>query len=82
MREVSMPTINLNGRLQYLIQYPLSVVWEQTTSSVFPQLYLNEIVDFDATRQQLITKNVTAGITVWEVFTVEWGMAYRKNRCR
>ncbi|MBF7092206.1 hypothetical protein IUY40_11710 [Flavobacterium sp. ALJ2] len=58
----SMPTINLNGRLQFLIQYPHGCV-EQTTSSVFPQLFLNDVVDIDATRQQLIQKNVTAGIT-------------------
>jgi uncharacterized protein YfaS (alpha-2-macroglobulin family) len=57
----SMPTINLNGRLQYLMQYPHGCV-EQTTSSVFPQLYLGDIMDLDATRQQLTQKNITAGI--------------------
>jgi hypothetical protein len=57
----SMPTINLNGRLQYLIQYPHGCV-EQTTSAVFPQLYLNDIVDLDASRQDLMQKNITAGI--------------------
>ncbi|KIO53706.1 alpha-2-macroglobulin family protein [Flavobacterium hibernum] len=58
----SMPTMNLNGRLQFLIQYPHGCV-EQTTSSVFPQLYLNDVVDLDATRKALIQKNITAGIT-------------------
>ncbi|WP_309609204.1 MG2 domain-containing protein [Flavobacterium sp.] len=58
----SMPSINFNGRLQYLIQYPHGCV-EQTTSSVFPQLYLNDIADIDANRKTLIQKNVTAGIT-------------------
>ena len=58
----SMPTINLNGRLQFLIQYPHGCV-EQTTSSVFPQLYLNDVVDLDAARKSLIQKNITAGIT-------------------
>lgn len=57
----SMPTINFNGRLQYLIQYPHGCV-EQTTSSVFPQLFLNDIADVDANRKALIQKNVTAGI--------------------
>jgi len=86
----SMPTINLNGRLQYLIQYPHGCV-EQTTSSVFPQLYLNEIVDLDAYRKDLIQKNVTAGITrlgsfqlsnggvaYWQGNTVadDWGTSY------
>lgn len=57
----SMPTINLNGRLQFLIQYPHGCV-EQTTSSVFPQLFLNDVVDLDATRKELIQKNIAAGI--------------------
>ncbi|PKB16286.1 alpha-2-macroglobulin [Flavobacterium sp. 5] len=72
----SMPTINLNGRLQYLIQYPHGCV-EQTTSSVFPQLYLNDIADLDATRKGLIQKNVTAGITRLGGFQLSnGGMAY------
>ncbi|PZX93949.1 hypothetical protein DOS84_08375 [Flavobacterium aquariorum] len=86
----SMPTINLNGRLQYLIQYPHGCV-EQTTSSVFPQLYLNDIADFDVTRKQLIQKNITAGITrlgsfqlsnggitYWQGGTIadDWGTSY------
>jgi uncharacterized protein YfaS (alpha-2-macroglobulin family) len=72
----SMPTINLNGRLQYLIQYPHGCV-EQTTSSVFPQLYLNDIADLDAIRKNLIQKNVTAGITRLGGFQLSnGGMSY------
>ena len=72
----SMPTINLNGRLQYLIQYPHGCV-EQTTSSAFPQLYLNDIADLDDTRQQLIQKNVTAAITRLGGFQLSnGGMSY------
>ncbi|MFH6998375.1 alpha-2-macroglobulin [Flavobacterium sp. FlaQc-57] len=86
----SMPTMNLNGRLQYLIQYPHGCV-EQTTSSVFPQLYLNDVVDLDATRKALIQKNITAGITrlgsfqlsnggvaYWQGNTIadDWGTSY------
>ena len=58
----SMPTIDFSRRLQYLVGYPHGCV-EQTTSSIFPQLYLNDVVDVDAGRQQSIQKNVTAGIT-------------------
>ncbi|WP_281297580.1 alpha-2-macroglobulin family protein [Flavobacterium limnophilum] len=58
----SMPTIDFNRRLQYLIEYPHGCV-EQTTSAVFPQLFLNDVVDIDAVRKQNIQKNVTAGIT-------------------
>ncbi|WP_026728564.1 alpha-2-macroglobulin family protein [Flavobacterium denitrificans] len=57
----SMPSMNLNGRLQFLIQYPHGCV-EQTTSSVFPQLYLGDVADIDAKRKSLIQKNITAGI--------------------
>ncbi|WP_432672626.1 alpha-2-macroglobulin family protein [Flavobacterium sp. SM2513] len=58
----SMPTIDINRRLQFLIQYPHGCL-EQTTSGVFPQLYLAEIVDMTSTQKQNIQKNVTAGIT-------------------
>jgi uncharacterized protein YfaS (alpha-2-macroglobulin family) len=58
----SMPTIDFNRRLQYLIEYPHGCI-EQTTSAVFPQLYLNDVVDIDASRKGLIQKNVTAGIS-------------------
>lgn len=62
MLEVSsMPTIDFGRRLDYLIQYPHGCV-EQTTSSVFPQLYLAEIVDIEASRKQSIQQNVTAAI--------------------
>jgi alpha-2-macroglobulin len=86
----SMPTMNLNGRLQYLIQYPHGCV-EQTTSSVFPQLYLNDVVDLDVTRKGIIQKNITAGITrlgsfqlsnggvaYWQGNTIadDWGTSY------
>ncbi|HFS66911.1 MAG TPA: hypothetical protein ENK67_01715, partial [Flavobacteriia bacterium] len=37
----SLPPMNFTERLQYLIQYPHGCV-EQTTSSVFPQLYMDK----------------------------------------
>ena len=58
----SMPTIDINRRLQYLIQYPHGCL-EQTTSGVFPQLYLADIVDMTSTQKSNIQKNITAGIT-------------------
>jgi uncharacterized protein YfaS (alpha-2-macroglobulin family) len=86
----SMPTINLNGRLEFLIQYPHGCV-EQTTSSVFPQLFLNDVVDLDANRKGIIQKNISAGITrlgsfqlsngglpYWQGNTIadDWGTSY------
>ncbi len=61
MEVSSVPTVDFSRRLDYLIQYPHGCV-EQTTSSVFPQLYLNDVMDLDVTYKQKIQKNVTAGI--------------------
>lgn len=72
----SVPTIDFSRRLDYLIQYPHGCV-EQTTSSVFPQLYLAEVMDLDAIRKQNIQKNVTAGILKLGNFQVaNGGFAY------
>ncbi len=90
--EVSdMPALNLDNRLNYLIQYPHGCI-EQTTSSVFPQLYLNDLVDLNAVQQAQIQDRVTAGIqrlkqfqltnggfTYWpqqDGFADDWGTNY------
>lgn len=57
----SMPTIDFSRRLDFLIQYPHGCL-EQTTSGVFPQLYLNEVMDLTSSDKSKIQKNVTAGI--------------------
>lgn len=60
--EVSyMPPLNLGQRLRYLIRYPYGCV-EQTTSSVFPQLYLTSLMDLDDGKKAQIEQNVEAGI--------------------
>jgi uncharacterized protein YfaS (alpha-2-macroglobulin family) len=57
----SFPTIDFSRRIQYLIQYPHGCL-EQTTSSVFPQLYLADIFDLDQNRKNEIQKNIKIGI--------------------
>ncbi len=57
----SIPSIDFNRRLDYLISYPHGCV-EQTASSVFPQLFLADVADISGERQSQIQKNVTAGI--------------------
>ena len=57
----SVPPMNLQKRLDYLIQYPHGCI-EQTTSSVFPQLVLNQLTDLDDYKKSLVDKNVKAGI--------------------
>lgn len=70
------PSMDFNKRLDYLIQYPHGCL-EQTTSSVFPQLYLSDIADVDANRKAKIQKNVTAGIQKLSQFQLaNGGFAY------
>jgi alpha-2-macroglobulin len=57
----SLPPINLGYRLKYLLQYPYGCI-EQTTSSVFPQLYVDQIKTLTDGERTLIQTNVRAGI--------------------
>ena len=57
----TMPPMDFSRRLQYLIQYPHGCV-EQTTSSVFPQLYLTDIFDLTLDKKQQIQNNIENGI--------------------
>jgi uncharacterized protein YfaS (alpha-2-macroglobulin family) len=66
--EVSrIPPMNLGKRLRFLIQYPHGCV-EQITSAVFPQLYLNRLLDLSPEKQTEIEKNVKAGIERLRLF--------------
>lgn len=57
----SLPAIDLSRRLEYLIRYPHGCL-EQTTSAVFPQLFLDEVLDLDAKEKNKIQHNLTEGI--------------------
>ncbi len=57
----SLPPINLGQRLKYLIQYPYGCI-EQTTSSVFPQLFLSNIKQLADGEKSAIQKNIGAAI--------------------
>ncbi|MDR0709130.1 MAG: alpha-2-macroglobulin, partial [Spirochaetaceae bacterium] len=56
-----MPPLNLENRLDFLIEYPHGCV-EQTTSSVFPQLYLDKVLTLEPARLAEIRSNIAAGI--------------------
>lgn len=75
--EVStIPSLNLAKRLGYLIQYPHGCV-EQTTSSVFPQLALNQLMDLKPAELANIEKNIKAGIARLKGFqTSDGGLSY------
>jgi uncharacterized protein YfaS (alpha-2-macroglobulin family) len=75
--EVSrIPPIDLGRRLDFLIRYPHGCV-EQVTSSVFPQLYINQLIELAPDRQDEIQENVTAGIDRLRMFqSVNGGFLY------
>ena len=57
----TLPPMNFNGRMKYLIRYPHGCV-EQTTSGAFPQLYLNDIFDIPSDKKKRIQQNIEKGI--------------------
>lgn len=60
--EVSnLPPLNLGQRLEYLMQYPYGCL-EQTVSSAFPQLYLDDIKDLTPVERATVQQNVRATI--------------------
>jgi uncharacterized protein YfaS (alpha-2-macroglobulin family) len=86
----SIPPIDIERRLHYLITYPHGCV-EQTTSAVFPQLYLSDIMELDVNYKTTISNNIKAGIdrlksfltsgggfSYWpgENYTSDWGTSY------
>ncbi|MDR1179648.1 MAG: alpha-2-macroglobulin [Spirochaetales bacterium] len=56
-----MPPLGLEKRLSWLMRYPHGCV-EQTTSAVFPQLYLDKALSLRQDELALIRMNVAAGI--------------------
>ena len=75
--EVSqIPPLDLGKRLQYLIRYPHGCI-EQTTSSVFPQVYLHKVAQLTAEETDKIQDNVNKGIERLALFqTSSGGFAY------
>lgn len=57
----SLPPMNFTSRLGYLIRYPHGCV-EQTTSSVFPQLYLDELFELTKEKKASTERNIKAAI--------------------
>lgn len=57
----TLPPMDFTRRLQFLVQYPHGCL-EQTTSAVFPQLYLTDIFDLTYQKKQEIQRNIENGI--------------------
>jgi uncharacterized protein YfaS (alpha-2-macroglobulin family) len=72
----SFPPVNLGKRLDYLVRYPFGCV-EQTTSAVFPQLFLNQFVELSPEKKTEIESNIKAGIQRLSTFQIpDGGMTY------
>ncbi|MBS1495930.1 MAG: hypothetical protein JSU03_07790 [Bacteroidetes bacterium] len=75
----SIPSMNLQKRLDYLIDYPHGCI-EQTTSAVFPQLVLNQLTDLNDYQKAQVDKNVRAGIAKIQNFQMpDGGFSYWPN---
>tara|TARA_B100001093_G_scaffold116413_1_gene108769 strand:+ start:1780 stop:7368 length:5589 start_codon:yes stop_codon:yes gene_type:complete len=68
----SIPPLDLSKRLKYLIRYPHGCI-EQTTSSVFPQLFLSKVMDLNEKELDNLEKNIKAGIKRLKTFQVSNG---------
>lgn len=75
--EVStLPAMKIEERLQYLINYPHGCV-EQIASTVFPQLFLANLVDLDEDEKIKIDENIKAGINRLRSFQIySGGLSY------
>ena len=72
----TLPQINLNSRLDYLIQYPHGCI-EQITSGAFPQLYLPEFTKLAPDRINEIKDNIKSVFERYPTYqTAAGGMGY------
>lgn len=55
------PSMDFEKRLNYLIEYPHGCL-EQTTSAVFPQLYLSDVMSLSTEQKKQTQLNIKAGI--------------------
>lgn len=72
----SIPAIDLEKRLSYLIDYPHGCV-EQITSTAFPQLFLNQLIYLNEQSKKNIDGNIRSAIRRIANFqTVDGGFSY------
>lgn len=68
----SVPSINLESRLDYLISYPHGCI-EQITSGAFPQLYLADFMNLPEDKIQEIQNNVTGILKKYSAYQLAAG---------
>lgn len=66
------PNINFGHRLKWLMRYPYGCI-EQTTSSVFPQLYLKKFIKYPDAYSETIDNHINAGIERLRRFQISSG---------
>ncbi len=86
----TLPPMDFSKRLDYVMRYPHGCV-EQTTSAVFPQLFLADVLDITFEKKQEAEKNIKAairklgdfqlpsgGLSYWPGFIQadDWGTSY------
>lgn len=68
----ALPPVDLSKRLKYLIRYPYGCV-EQTVSSAFPQLFVEDFHDISDEGKAEIEKNIKATIARLQLFQTPSG---------
>ena len=68
----SVPSLNLKKRLDYLTRYPHGCL-EQTTSAVFPQLYLSNVTELDENQKRETQDHVRSAIDKLQSFQIASG---------
>lgn len=72
----SLPSMGLEKRLKYLTHYPYGCI-EQTTSAVFAQLFIDDLMELDEVKEAEIQNNINAGINKIMTFqTSSGGLSY------
>ncbi|MEO5966835.1 MAG: MG2 domain-containing protein, partial [Ferruginibacter sp.] len=72
----SIPALNLEKRLDFLINYPHGCI-EQITSGAFPQLYLKDLTSLSEFKEASVQKNVKGVISAIQNYqTNEGGFSY------
>ncbi len=76
----NMPSLNLESRLSYLIQYPHGCV-EQITSAAFPQLYLSQLTQLNAEKQAQVDHHIKETLKRLRAYQISsGGLAYWPGR--
>lgn len=75
----SIPELNIKSRVDELIAYPHGCL-EQTTSALFPQLYLNDLTTLTTSDKEMLQANIKAGFEKYKSFqTSSGGLSYWPN---